>query len=163
MHPGKSILGEYSEASAILPRSTKLCQNDGIFSRVNREIKVGWLGRTVMLILVRKSLVEKGSVSSALSWCNRQFICRPSSGRSLCTSSRSHRKTSQYYDELMASPARKDYFLTILFMSDFKLLRRYHEESHFLGCGTCGYCKNRCFGGTNRLHHQSEKNPRLGC
>jgi hypothetical protein len=55
---------------------------------------VGW-GTTVMLFLVKNSLVEKEVRDGVLLWCNSQFFCLQSSGRRLCTFSRSHCKTSQ--------------------------------------------------------------------
>jgi hypothetical protein len=45
------------------------------------------------------------------------LFCRQSSGRSLCTFSRSHRKISQLYAELTVWPVRVNYLWTITPMS----------------------------------------------
>jgi hypothetical protein len=54
---------------------------------------------------VSQKFPDKGEVwDAALSWCNSQFFCRQSSGRSLRTCSRSRCKTSQEYVELVVWP-----------------------------------------------------------
>jgi hypothetical protein len=74
---------------------------------------VGWVGTTVMLFLVKNSLLEKEVWDGALSWCNSQFFCRQSSWWSLRTFSRSCRRMSQQYVELTVRPARTNSVWTI--------------------------------------------------
>jgi hypothetical protein len=75
------------------------------------------VGRTVILCFVNNSLVKREVWGGALSWCNSQFFCRRSPGRSLRTSSCSRRKTSQKHAELTAWPARTNYLWAIPLMS----------------------------------------------
>jgi hypothetical protein len=63
-----------------------------IFNRWNKTVTgsqvrwVGWVGDDSHVVFLGKnSLVKKGVWDSAVSWCNRQFFCRQSSGRSLRT------------------------------------------------------------------------------
>jgi hypothetical protein len=57
----------------------------------NQVRRVGWEGKTVMLVLVKYFLVKKEVWDCELSWCNTQFFPRQSSERSFRTFSLSRR------------------------------------------------------------------------
>jgi hypothetical protein len=72
----------------------KMAAFGSIFNWGNRD-KYGWWGTKVMLFWSKTILWKKEVWDGALSWCNGQFFCRQSSGRSLRTFSHSRRKTLQ--------------------------------------------------------------------
>jgi hypothetical protein len=81
MDPGSHVLWGYSAPLAILPQMPQLCQNGFIFNRGNRENLQGaksgdWGGwrMTVVLFLVKNSLVKNEVWDSVLSQCNSQFF-----------------------------------------------------------------------------------------
>jgi hypothetical protein len=63
MHPGSRVLWRCSAPPAIPPREPQFCQKGvlSILSSIGEQKKVGWMGTTVILFLVKKSL-EKTKV-----------------------------------------------------------------------------------------------------
>jgi hypothetical protein len=91
------------------------CQNGGLsvlYSFWGTE-KSRVCGVQQSCCFLSNSLVKKVVWDGALSWSNSQFFCHQSWGRSLCTFSRSHHKTSQYYAELTVWPTRTNFLWTI--------------------------------------------------
>jgi hypothetical protein len=111
--------------TAILPRSSQLCENVKIcsftFNMGSSKRMVVW-GMTVVLFLVNNSSVKMEVWEVELSWCNSQFLCRQSSGRSVHASLCSCCKTSQRYAELTVWPNRKNSFRTMSKKSSCRLL-----------------------------------------
>jgi hypothetical protein len=65
------------------------------FNFTQGNSKSGWVGDDSHFIFGKKFPDKKEVWDGALPWCNSQFSCHQSSGRSLRTFSRSCRKTSQ--------------------------------------------------------------------
>jgi hypothetical protein len=87
MHPGTCVLWGCSTLPAIVPWAPQSCQNE-----VTKSAKLGGSGITVILFLVKSSMVENEVGDRALSWCNIQYLCHQILWQSLRTFSRSWRK-----------------------------------------------------------------------
>jgi hypothetical protein len=87
-----------------------------------KQRKLGWVGDVSHVSFGKKFPGEREMWDATLSWCKSQFSCRQISVRTLRTFSSSRRKTSQYYAELILSPARTNSLRAIRLMSK-KIMR----------------------------------------
>jgi hypothetical protein len=85
MHHGSRVLWGCSALPVILPWSPQLCQNGGlsVVSSIVETKKYGGWWMTVMLFLVKSSLVKNEMWDGALSCCNSQFLFAKVQGKDL--------------------------------------------------------------------------------
>jgi hypothetical protein len=102
-----------------------------------------WVGEDSHVLFWANIPLMKNEVwDGALSWCNSQFFRLQISGRSICTFSRSHRKTSQQYAQLTVWPASTNSLWTIPLMSKKMMSMRFTLFSTcltFFGLGKFGF------------------------
>jgi hypothetical protein len=81
------------------------------YLQFGKQRKVGWVGNNSHAVFGQNSLIKKELWDGTLSSCNSEFFYRQSSRRSLRIFSRSGRKVSQNYVELILWATRTNSFV----------------------------------------------------